>query len=250
MTKIDFIKMHGCGNDFVIIDQRYFSFHLNQREIIRISDRNIGIGCDQLIVLTKSDKADCKMEIYNQDGSKALMCGNAARCVGKLLGILHSMIEVNSNVLQVALKQEEVEVKVPVNFSLIREYESLGTYVNVGNNQLVLFFDDIDNIDVDKIAASCRDNTDLPTNLNVSFASVLSNNKIKLRTVESGVGETLACGSGASATLIAANYMGLVGISADVMMKGGQLNIKKLEDNVVMTGNATYVFKGTININE
>lgn len=250
MTEIDFIKMHGCGNDFVIIDQRYFSFNLHQREIIRISDRNIGIGCDQLIVLEKSAKADCKMAIYNQDGSKALMCGNAARCVGEFLGLLHSVIEVNSNLLSITLKQEKVEVTIPINFSLIREYESLGTYVNVGNHHLVLFFDDVDNIDVDKIAASCRANTDLPTNLNVNFASILSNDRIKLRTIENGVGETLACGSGASATLIAANYMGLVGMSADIMMKGGQLHIKKSEDNVIMTGNATYVFKGTININE
>ena len=263
---IDFIKMHGTLNDFVIIDCREKTYNnINYKEI---ADRKIGIGCDQIIVITKSEKADCFMHIYNADGSKVEMCGNAARCVAYLLSnekqnndvkielsdrILlcsrtsHNKIQVNMGKAKfhwkdIPTSQECDTLHLPIKLEMLSD--PVG--INVGNPHAIFFVDSIKDIPLNKLGPVLENHPLFPEKANISIAEVISRNKIKLRVWERGTGETASCGSGACAALIAAARRQYTDNTAIVCLPGGDLLISHQDDNtILMEGMVSYRFSGT-----
>lgn len=256
---LPFIKMHGLGNDYVYID----CFPKSTAEIIAktnlaalartVSDRHFGIGSDGLVLILLSRKADAKMRIFNADGSEAEMCGNAIRCVAKYLyesGMCrepHIEIDTRAGIRSLALhvikdKVDTVTVNMgkpviqPESVKIGRE--PIGyTTVNMGNPHAVFFRDTIPH---------------LPANTNVEFVHVRNNKELDVRVIERGSGETLACGTGACASAVAAIYQGLTDRIVTVHLPGGDLTVRWDEDSqlVFMTGPATEVFRGTINLQD
>ena len=263
---IDFIKMHGTLNDFVIIDCRKKIYNnINYKEI---ADRKTGIGCDQVIVMTESKKADCFMHIYNADGSKVEMCGNAARCVAYLLSnekqnnnvkielsdrILlcsktsHNTVQVNMGKPKfhwqdIPIAQECDTLHLPIELEMLRD--PVG--VNVGNPHAIFFVDSIKEIPLNNLGPILENHPLFPKKANISIAEVISRNKIKLRVWERGTGETASCGSGACAALTAAVRRQYTENTATVFLQGGDLTISYQDDNtILMEGMVSYRFSGT-----
>ncbi|QGR02122.1 diaminopimelate epimerase [Ehrlichia ruminantium] len=264
---IDFIKMHGTLNDFVIIDCRE-KMH-NNINFKEIANRKTGIGCDQVILITPSEKADCLMHIYNPDGSKVEMCGNAARCVAYLLSnekhsnnitielsdrILscsrtsHNKIQVNMGQPKfhwqdIPISQECDTLYLPIK----TEFLSYPVGVNIGNPHAVFFVDSIDDIPLTKIGPELENHPIFPKKANISIAQIISSDEIKLRVWERGTGETASCGSGACATLVAAVKRNYTKSNATIYLQGGNLLILYKSDNtILMEGVVSYVFNGVI----
>lgn len=250
---INFIKMHGLGNDFVIIDERHSPMQLvdpdqRARMVQALAARRTGIGCDQLAVLRPSGRADCYMQIYNNDGTESAACGNVTRCVGWLLmREKHSdaaLIDTEAGLLETYLAGAE---QVRVNMGIPRldwndiplahaedtrtmppKWEGLGAgvCVSMGNPHIVFFVDDAQNINL-PVQGACIENDPLfPDRVNVSLAQITSSTSITLRVWERGAGETLACGTGACATHVAARLRGLVERNTTVCLPGGELRIE------------------------
>lgn len=253
MKILPFIKMHGLGNDYVYID----CFQKTTAEIIAktdlaalaraVSDRHFGIGSDGLVLIMPSKETDARMRIFNADGSEAEMCGNAIRCVAKYLyesGLcrnMHMQIETLAGIRSLALHvtKEKVDL-VTVNMgkpvirpeSIQSGLDPIGyTSVNMGNPHAVFFRDTIPH---------------MPTNTNVEFVHVRNKHELDVRVIERGSGETLACGTGACASAVAAIYHGLTERDVTVHLPGGDLLIlwKDKTSPVLMTGSATEVFRG------
>jgi diaminopimelate epimerase len=263
MKKIPFIKMHGLGNDFVIIED---SLLCNIKDIkdfvIKIADRHIGIGCDQFITYQK-DNNSILMNIFNQDGSKAKACGNASRCLSRVIfdryGIKNTTIKVEGKDITVEYSDpDNITVNMGVaNFTADwmptreRLWELGDKYriepkemvcVDIGNPHLVIFskFADKDK----KIFGKNLQKNELFSNgVNVNFAQI-EDNTIILKVWERGTGFTMACGSGASASFAAANKLGFVDDEAKVAFELGTLKMCKKNNQILMTGSASYVFAG------
>lgn len=243
MSSINFVKMHGLGNDFVIINNiGSSSISLESGDIKAICNRHTGVGCDQLIVLESADDADCKMLIYNQDGGKAGACGNATRCVAKLINSTY--IRVGDRRLSTTI-HENGEVSV----DMCRYSEALpisplgcdGYFIDIGNPHFVYF----NSTDIKVIGPKLERHPSFEEGANINCAHITGYNSINLIVWERGVGETLACGSGACATaIIAHKFMGLAP-TIDITLKGGTLNILVRDNSVVMRGPATEVFTGS-----
>lgn len=265
MTKgIKFTKMHGCGNDYIYVDTRKESIPNPEKTSIIWSDRNKGIGADGLVLIGASDIADFSMRIFNADGSEATMCGNASRCVAKYLydkgDIKGEEFELETlsgiKILQLNINKGEVEsvtvdMQEPSDIKEIDlgpEFPFTGISVNMGNPHLVIFVDDITSVDLPVIGPKLENHPLFPGRVNVEFAQVLSKNKIRMRVWERGSGITLACGTGACATAVAAITSGKTERITDVIMDGGTLTIEWNEDNnhVMMTGPATKVYSGIV----
>lgn len=279
--KIEFTKMQGIGNDYIYIDCFKNDIRLTAKQIAFLSDRRFGIGGDGVIFIRKSDRADGFMDMYNLDGSAGKMCGNGVRCVGKYLfdngyaksetvtvetrsGIKTLKMSIGSDkkatgasvdMGKAILDCKEIPVlyegdsrSVPVEISG-REYQA--TCVSMGNPHAVIFVDDPDRIDLPTIGPSFENHPLFPDKVNTEFVSVVSKNHIKMRVWERGSGETLACGTGACATAVAAVLRGYCDYSADitVTLRGGELIINYEPDGTVtMTGAAATVFTGEIEI--
>lgn len=271
MQSIEFIKMHGLGNDFVIIDGRADNPMLSSPQVAAISDRHIGIGCDQLIVLEKptSDDADVFMRIYNQDGSESDACGNATRCISSLLMAEsgREAIDIRTGaglLLTRAADGGRVSVDMgPVNtdWASIPLARALDTHalpidipglpepiaVNVGNPHVIFFVDDAEAAPIDEYGHALEHHELFPERTNVQMAHVNPDRSIRLKTWERGVGRTHASGSSACAVLAAAHLRDMTGRKADVMMDGGVLTIDWRDDNhVVQTGPVATAFRGAI----
>jgi diaminopimelate epimerase len=263
MKNGSFHKMHGLGNDFVIIDSRDVPIAMPKSRAKHIADRHTGIGCDQLIVLHPSTLADARMAIYNSDGGEVESCGNAARCVVSLLGhdcsletaggIIHGTISDNGVTVDMGKAKFEWQ-DIPLAFAMDSAampmaWESLSApmAVNVGNPHAVFFVDDCDVVDLERLGPIIEHDAAFPDRVNVNVASV-SNGAINLRVWERGVGLTRACGTGACATAVAAIRKGLAVSPVTVNLPGGSLTIAWQESGQVnMTGSATYVFSGEAN---
>jgi diaminopimelate epimerase len=271
--KIDFIKMHGCGNDFMIIDNRSGEYILSDEQIKYMAARKTGIGFDQLIMLDLSENAVVAMKIYNADGSSAGMCGNATRCIAGIImddtGEEEVVIEMpNGLVYAKAAPNEEVSVNLGVaifNPSIIPIKSTLDPLaikmdidnlpdaiaLSVGNPHLVFFLDKNHNLDINTLGPILENHSYFPDRINVSFAQVIGPNHISLNVWERGAGRTLACGSAAAATAAAAVKKGLC-LSNDsiiIEMEGGTLKIDIDDDyKIAMTGPYKMVFKGTIDL--
>ena len=283
MTVINFTKMHGIGNDYVYINDTE-SIIKNPNELSKkISDRHFGIGSDGLILIRKSDIADFKMSMFNADGSEAQMCGNGIRCVAKyvydnkltnkkslkietLAGIKTLELNVqDGQVFEVTVDMGEPILeprKIPVNSNLkefinqeikVNDTNYFATCVSMGNPHTIIFVKDVDKFRVCEIGKEIENNKELfPQKTNVEFIEVLDAHNLRMRVWERGSGETLACGTGACASLVAGHLNNLCKSQAFVYLKGGILNIKwdKKTNHVFLTGGATKVFDGNFTINE
>ena len=258
-----FVKMNAIGNDFIIFDNRLFieeKKSFTSSEIAKLSNRK-NIGCDQFIVIKNSNKADCLMEIYNSDGSTSGACGNATRCVASLIieekKTNKITIETASGILKCESVENEIAVEMGVpNFANNQHFyfDDLKFFsVDVGNPHAVSFVDEIPTDEVFfKISPQIQSHKFFPQKTNVEFAKIISDKLIEVRVFERGVGETLACGSGACAVaaIAIANKM----ITSDeviIRFKGGDLLIKwqSKTSQIVMQGGYKKVFFGTVDEN-
>ncbi len=275
-----FTKMEGCGNDYVYVDCTKNEL-ANPKEIaVKVSDRHFGIGSDGLILIKSSESADFFMEMYNMDGSQSAMCGNGMRCVGKfvydkgltdkthiavdtLAGIKYldlnvvdgKVVSVTVNMGQPILEAEEIPVvaeKSPVVREKItvagKEYEM--TCVSMGNPHAIVYVDSTDDLDIEAIGPLFENHEKFPERTNTEFIQVVDRNTLKMRVWERGSGETLACGTGACATVVASVLNGLCENTATVKLLGGDLKITwdREENLVFMEGPARIVFEGEIEL--
>lgn len=272
-----FDKMQAAGNDYIYVN--LFEERVsNPEELSRsVSDRHFGVGSDGVVLIGPDDVGDFSMRMFNADGSEGAMCGNAARCVGKYLYEkgLTTKTEIALNTksgikvlsLQVHPESNEVEsvtvnmgeaafsdlalVAIPdlVNYPLSvdgREYDI--TFVSMGNPHVVMFMNDIDDIDIEKIGPLIEHHSLFPERTNVEFVEVIDDTHLKMRVWERGSGETFACGSGACASLVAGVVTGRCAPKASVRLKGGILQVEweKNSNRVFLTGDAHFVFKGEL----
>lgn len=270
MDAFAFRKMHGIGNDFVVIDGRDRPLGLDSERIIRIADRHRGIGCDQLIVLELSPDADVFMRIFNPDGSESAACGNAARCVAAVIarekGSGDVVIATDAGLLPARVNPDgiaTVEMGVPhLDWAAIPLAEARDTLhlgieagpladpvgVGMGNPHAVFFVPDVDAIDIARLGPELERHPLFPERANIGVAQVLASDAIRLRVWERGAGLTLACGSGACAALVAAVRRGLVDGTAELHLDGGRLNVGWPGEGqpVLMTGPYATSFEGRI----
>jgi diaminopimelate epimerase len=260
--RVRFVKMHGLGNDFVVLDARDHAIpEITTALAAALADRHAGIGCDQLILLERSTAADLRMRIFNADGGEVEACGNAARAVGLLHGRPASLetaggiIVVTPGDAGVAVDMGEPRFEwdaIPLAYamdthSLPVAWEALEnpTAVNVGNPHVIFFVDDCDAVELDRLGPEIEHDVLFPERINVNVATVVDREQIRLRVWERGVGLTRACGTGACATAVGAMRRGLVGRSVTVRLPGGPLRIDWTADNrMIMTGPATRSFQG------
>ncbi len=252
--------MHGLGNDFVIVDAREKPLELSGAKAAAIADRHSGIGCDQLIILRPSEEADVRMQIFNADGSEVEACGNAARCVAKLIGeetrieTKGGMITGNAtqNGAVVDMGQPRFEWQsIPLGYAMDTLNMPVGwenlqnpAAVNVGNPHVVFFVDDSASVELDRLGPMIEVDPLFPEKVNVNIAHI-RDGSIYLRVWERGAGLTQACGTGACATAVAAIRRGLVHSPVQVHLPGGSLVIRWEDGETIrMQGPTTYVFSG------
>ena len=269
---MEFTKMHGIGNDYVYVN--CFKEQVREPEKVSrvISDRRFGIGSDGLVLICPSDVADCRMDMYNADGSYALMCGNGIRCVGKYAydhGLISAdrrnlTVETRSGVktltftvengkavlFTVDMGQWKLTSELPESITAAGEkWEFVG--IDIGNPHAVLFVEDVDAVDLEKIGP-CFEYHDrfMPDRVNTEFIQVIDRTHLKMRVWERGSGETWACGTGATASAMAAILMGHTEDEVLLQLKGGCLTIRLDRENnhLFMTGPAVEVFRGSIDL--
>ena len=276
VTPLKFTKMQGCGNDYVYVN--CFEENVSDRpELARkISNRNFGVGSDGLICICPSDNADFRMDFYNADGSNAQMCGNGIRCVGKYVfdkGLtdkkrftvetLAGTKTLELNIEDGAVKTVRVDMGAPelrpqyipiaehgrnfINRSVIvGNDEYFVTAVSVGNPHAVVFVKDVASLDLKTLGPKFENHPLFPERVNTEFIEVIDKNTLKMRVWERGSGETLACGTGATAALVASALIGHTGNSATIRLLGGELFIEwdRQKNKLFMTGPAVTVFDG------
>jgi diaminopimelate epimerase len=262
-VKRRFDKMHGLGNDFVIVDARAEPFDLTPEVARAIADRRTGVGCDQLIVLEPSESADLKMRIWNSDGGEVESCGNATRCVVQLTGARR--IDSDGGLLEGEDLGAEVEVsigeprfgwdEIPLAYpmdtaALPTAWDGLEhpMALNVGNPHLVFFVHDAREVPLDELGPRIENDPAFPERINVNVATCVDG-RLKLRTFERGAGETLACGTGACASAVAAILTRRAASPVRVDMTGGSLTVSWAPGEPIrMRGSATHVFSGELDL--
>jgi diaminopimelate epimerase len=262
---IDFVKMHGLGNDFVVVDARARPFHPSVAERVFIADRRRGVGCDQLIVLEPSARADVFMRIFNPDGGESGACGNATRCVGSLLGG-NATIETAAGVLTAEAARDGVRVgmgradfgweAVPLAFAcdtraLPVAWEGLvdGVALSMGNPHVVFAVADVDAVELERLGPIIEHDPLFPERVNVSVVQVEARDRVRMRVWERGAGLTLACGSGACAVGAAMVARRRCDRAITVAMPGGELLIEVADDWAVhMTGGVATSFRGVLSL--
>lgn len=279
--KLNFIKMEGLGNDYIYIDCFKQQVKEPEKLTLRLADRHFGIGGDGIILISPSDKADANMRMFNADGSEGKMCGNAIRCVGKYLydngyvksdkitidtksGIKELMLKINSGkVDMVCVNMGKADLScrsIPVVFhkeQMINEPLKVGsatynvTCVSMGNPHCVVFCKDTKKIRLDDIGPLFERHSIFPDRVNTEFVQVISDRELNMRVWERGTGETMACGTGTCATVVAAVINGhcLRGEDITVHLRGGDLIINFAADgSVFMTGPARLIYEGVVEI--
>lgn len=278
MTAVPFLKMHGLGNDFVVLDARRQKLTLSEQQRRRLADRHLGVGFDQMVTLENpvTPGADVFMRLHNADGSEARACGNATRCIAaRIMGEKaasgktgdHVVIETVSGLLTAeAIGKGDIAVDmgpagldwqdIPVASACdtLHMPVALGPVsdpvgVNVGSTHAVFFVDDVAAIDLPVIGPQLENHPFFPRRANIEFAQIVAPDRIRMRVWERGAGITMACGSGACATLVAAARRGLTGRKGEVVLDGGTLTIEWLANNHIrMTGPWTLSYEGVIDL--
>ncbi|MBQ6626916.1 MAG: diaminopimelate epimerase [Ruminococcus sp.] len=280
---LKFTKMHGIGNDYIYINAIAQKIDDPNTLAIKLSDRHFSIGGDGVILICESDVADAKMRMFNADGSEGMMCGNGVRCVGKyvydnlledksrdtitietLSGIKTlkiTAVDGKAELLEVDMGKAELKAeKIPVVFENCDEViaqtlnvngvDHIVTCVSMGNPHCVTFVSDVDSLDLEKIGPHFENHEAFPQRINTEFVKVIDENTLQMRVWERGSGETWACGTGACATVVAAVENGYCkkGEDVTVHLRGGDLIINYTDERVLMTGPATKVFDGEIEV--
>ncbi|MGH1406455.1 MAG: diaminopimelate epimerase [Rhodomicrobiaceae bacterium] len=278
MNTVSFIKMNGLGNDFAIFDSREQPLSLTAEQAAFVANRDDGVGCDQVIVLEPSSKADVFMRILNADGSEVDACGNATRCVGRIVaGELNRAgvtIETNAGVLIAQIiGQDQVTVDMGVpkfgweDIPLMEEFRDtrmielqIGpidapvlhspSVVNVGNPHSIFWVDDVEAHDLAKFGPMLENHPMFPERANISLAQVTSKNSLILHVWERGAGLTKACGTAACAAAVCAARKKLTGRNVSVSLPGGDLQIhwREADDHILMTGPVEVEYKGEVEI--
>lgn len=268
MDELSFHKMQGLGNDFVVLDRRSGKLSLSPAQIRRIADRRLGVGCDQLLCIEPSDKADVFMRVYNADGSEVGACGNGTRCIARLvmeeIGSNRVRVETAAGVLTVSagvqgytvdmgrprFGWDEIPLARPMDtlaLDLALGPLGLPVAVNLGNPHAVFFVDDAEAVPLAELGPKLEHDPLFPERANIGVAEVRDRRTIRLRVWERGAGLTAACGSGACAALVAAARRDLTERAADVHLDGGVLRIAWTDDDrVLMTGPAKHSFRGQL----
>lgn len=271
---IKFTKMHGAGNDYIYVNSMAFPIENPEELSIKWSAPHTGIGSDGLVLIGASEIADFSMRIFNADGSEALMCGNASRCIGKYVyekGLTDKKtvtLETLSGIKELQLTTQKtaggsrekvtevtVDMGAPAIGETALEIEAggkfyTGTVVSMGNPHLVIFVDDITQIDLPAVGPLLENHPLFPNRTNVEFVQILSPDEVRMRVWERGSGITQACGTGACATAVACMVHGRTERTTKVVMDGGPLTIRWDEGSgkVYMTGGAVKVFEGELEI--
>ena len=276
-NRIHFTKMDGAGNDYIYVDTTRYPISDPQTASVKWSNRHTGIGSDRLVLIGKPSilsGADFSMRIFNADGSEAKMCGNASRCIGKYLYERHltdsseikletlsgvktlsltlspdrlTVTGVTVDMLQPAFHQAS-QYDEQVGLDALREYGH-PLFVSMGNPHCVVFVDDIAAIDVARVGAMGEHLPAFPERCNIEFAQLTGTDELRTRVWERGSGITMACGTGACATAVAAAHVGLTSRESDVVMDGGRLHVRWAEDDhVMLSGPAEFVFDGEITL--
>ena len=251
---IDFVKMNGCGNDFVIIDRRTQYFTLGLEQILKLSDYKKSIGFDQLVLVEHSKIADLKITFFNQDGTKAAVCGNATRCIARLfcseINKSQLTLEIGDRIIAAwvagdlfSVNMGKADILKQLDFEFFK-----GTLVNIGNFHLVTILKE-KNPNINLLGPLVQNHALLKQATNINFVELLNSNKINLQTFEAGVGETLSCGSGACASFYALYKQNLVSDNIVVIQKGGALAISLNSANeIIMTGSADINYFGKVEL--
>ncbi len=267
-----FTKMQGLGNDYIYVN--CFEETVDDPSALAriLSDRHFGIGSDGLILIQPSDVADAKMDMYNADGSRGLMCGNGVRCLGKYVydhgiarkpeidietaaGIRHISIETDADgkaaFLTVNMGKPEL-ISEPQEEIVVDGEKFIFTGISTGSEHAVVFVDDLDTFDFERFGPKFEVHERFPDRINTEFVEVLSPGTARVRVWERGSGETLACGTGASAVVAAGALRGIMADDADIILRGGTLHIRwdRGEDTIYMSGPAVEVFNGEIQWDE
>lgn len=276
-NRIHFTKMDGAGNDYIYVDTTRYPISDPQTASVKWSNRHTGIGSDGLVLIGKPSilsGADFSMRIFNADGSEAKMCGNASRCIGKYLYERHltdsseikletlsgvktltlalspdrlTVTGVTVDMLQPAFHQAS-QYDEQVGLDALREYGH-PLFVSMGNPHCVVFVDDIAAIDVARVGAMGEHLPAFPERCNIEFAQLTGTDELRTRVWERGSGITMACGTGACATAVAAAHVGLTSRESDVVMDGGRLHVRWADDDhVMLSGPAEFVFDGEITL--
>ena len=275
--QLNFTKMQGAGNDFVVVDGFSAPISLNASQIKKIANRNFGVGCDQLLIVEKTNltNVDFKYRIFNADGGEVEQCGNGARCFVRFViekGLTHKReitVETASGLITLTLQhdgQVTVNMGAPIfepakipfisdtrqsQYLLKLRQESLSICaVSMGNPHAVTLVDDVDTADVATLGPQIESHPSFPQRVNAGFMQIVDAHTIKLRVYERGSGETLACGTGACAAVVSGMMLGLLQSPVLVHALGGDLTIAWAGENtaVMMTGGAEVVFKGSISV--
>ena len=258
---IKFTKMHGCGNDYVVIDGFNKNIQLSPEQISFMCKTHFGIGSEGLLIVEKSNKADFKMRMFNIDGTEAEMCGNGIRCISRfaydenIIKEKKIIVETKAGLKQVELifKNNNVEdVKVNMGKAEFLENSTNNEYdlhcVSVGNPHAVMIVDNVKDFPVIELGPKIETHKAFPNKTNVEFVEIVNKNLVNLRVWERGCGETFACGTGSCATVAVLNKLNLIDKNCIVKLKGGDLKIELVNDEIFMTGNAVKVFVGEINL--
>jgi diaminopimelate epimerase len=278
--EVEFTKMHGAGNDYIYVNTLIYGIPDPSAAAIKWSAQHTGIGSDGLVLIGKPSKdsgADFSMRIFNADGSEAMMCGNASRCIGKYLfergltnntnikletrsGIKTLQLHIRHNIVRsVTVDMLSPRFDVPEQFDNERNVVQrsflnvkYSKFVSMGNPHYVIFVDDISTIDVAELGSKLEYNPAFPERCNIEFAQILNRDEIRTRVWERGSGITMACGTGACATAVAAASLNLSSRKSDIIMDGGTLHIEwdEATNHVMMTGPAEFVFDGRIKLPE
>ena len=278
--KRSFVKMHGCGNDYIYFDCLKEELPQPEKWSIQLSDRHFGIGGDGIVLICPSETADAKMRMFNADGSEGKMCGNAIRCVGKYLyesgtvpkkemtietlsGIKHLLLTVSGKgVLSVTVDMGEPILKasrIPTLFHMdtvigqpldVNGEEYRVTCVSMGNPHCVVFMNEVETLPIEKIGPQFENHPMFPERVNTEFIQVIRRNELRMRVWERGSGETWACGTGACAAVVASVLHGYCdeGAEVTVHLNGGDLTIRDMGETGWMTGTAVKVFEGIIEL--
>lgn len=280
--RIEFTKMHGAGNDYIYIDTMRFPIANPEKLAIAWSDRHKGIGGDGIILIGKNESGHFTMRIFNNDGSEGKMCGNGIRCVGKYLydngittekelpidtlsgtKLLHMTTDADNKVVEVTVDMGEPiladkhQLATPDGSMkdgevTIGHTNYRGTFVSMGNPHFINFINGVEEYDVQTNGVRLEQAQIFPERCNIEFAEIRPDGSIRMRVWERGSGITMACGTGACATAVAAALTGRAGRTSTIVMDGGQLTIvwNENDNHIYMTGPATTVFTGTIELPE